>query len=724
MKLSAKDKGRVTLPIQENMEQEIISIAKKWGSDAVRNSDGTQLPPDIQKLGHKVYATYFLTRKDQEWASTHQDHLQQLYLMSEPVTAIADAVKIKLMTGYFDQQLTVDLNHNPKEWWEVIDRTTGAVLDPSHWDFDPQKKTLTIKKAKKWHVYTVNFLAYMVWDPTQMYNHLTNQWGDGPHEMPYDPRHPETKEHMLDRLDQWLTAYPEVDVVRFTTFFYHFTLCFNEQAKEKYVDWFGYTSSISPLALAEFEKVKGYKLRSEDLVDEGYYNSPFRVPTKQYLDWLDFQQQFVCQLAKECVEIAHKHGKEAMMFLGDNWIGTEPYGEYFQDIGLDAVVGSVGNGVTLRLIGDIPGIKYTEGRFLPYFFPDVFNPNGDPIGEANKNWLEARRAILRKPIDRMGYGGYLSLAAQFPEFIDRVEEICQEFRDIHHNIRSARPYTAPFKVGILNCWGRLRAWQCQMVAHAIWYKQTYSYLGVLECLSGLPFEVEFLNFDDLKSKGIPQEIGVLINAGDAGTAWSGGDNWQDKEVLAKIREWVYMGGGLIGIGEPTASQYQGRYFQLAEVLGVDKEIGFSLSYTRYPKPLQREHFITQDVTNPIDFGEGMRSIYALSDQTKILAASEGEVNLAANTFGTGRAVYIAGLPYNFQNNRLLLRAIHWAASREREMKIWFTSNPKTEVAAYPDAERFAVINNSLHPVTTIISTGEGKKVEVLLKPMEIRWFDI
>ncbi|HBT17358.1 MAG TPA: hypothetical protein DEB05_10440, partial [Firmicutes bacterium] len=49
------------------------------------------------------------------------------------------------------------------------------------------------------------------------------------------------------------------------------------------------------------------------------------------------------------------------------------------------------------------------------------------------------------------------------------------------------------------------------------------------------------------------------------------DNWQDKEVLAKIREWVYMGGGLIGIGEPTASQYQGRYFQLAEVLGVDKE---------------------------------------------------------------------------------------------------------------------------------------------------------
>ena len=33
------------------------------------------------------------------------------------------------------------------------------------------------------------------------------------------------------------------------------------------------------------------------------------------------------------------YGKEAMMFLGDHWIGTEPYGKYFASIGLDAVVG-------------------------------------------------------------------------------------------------------------------------------------------------------------------------------------------------------------------------------------------------------------------------------------------------------------------------------------------------------------------------------------------------
>ena len=62
-----------------------------------------------------------------------------------------------------------------------------------------------------------------------------------------------------------------------------------------------------------------------------------------------------------------------MMFLGDHWIGTEPFMPEFRTIGLDAVVGSVGNGSTLRLISDIEGVKYTEGRFLPYFFPDTFH---------------------------------------------------------------------------------------------------------------------------------------------------------------------------------------------------------------------------------------------------------------------------------------------------------------------------------------------------------------
>ena len=47
--------------------------------------------------------------------------------------------------------------------------------------------------------------------------------------------------------------------------------------------------------------------------------------------------------------------------------------EEFATIGLDAVVGSVGNGSTLRLISDIEGVKYTEGRFpVSYTHLDVY----------------------------------------------------------------------------------------------------------------------------------------------------------------------------------------------------------------------------------------------------------------------------------------------------------------------------------------------------------------
>ncbi|WP_328597882.1 1,3-beta-galactosyl-N-acetylhexosamine phosphorylase N-terminal domain-containing protein, partial [Erysipelothrix aquatica] len=170
---------------------------------------------------------------------------------------------------------------------------------------------------------------------------------------------------------------------------------------------------------------------------------------------------------------------------------------HFASIGLDAVVGSVGGGASLRVIADIPHVKYTEGRFLPYFFPDTFREGNDPVIEASDNWLRARRAIMRKPVNRIGYGGYPSLAYQFPKFVDYVERIADQFRDIIENIEDVKPH-ANLTVGILNSWGRLRSWQAFMVAHELWYKQTYSFYGMMDALSGMSVDVKFINFDDVK----------------------------------------------------------------------------------------------------------------------------------------------------------------------------------------------------------------------------------
>lgn len=716
----SKTKGRVTLPSESNFLNETKEMLDRWGADALRDSDGTKLDAATKALDAKIYTTYFVARGHNEFAQEHMDECQQMLLMSKHNVATEDTVTIDFLDGYYREQVVADYVHDPKKWWEVIDRTTGEVVPVSCWEVDQEKDLVTIKDAAPFHEYTVSFFVYAIWDPTQMYNHITNNWGDKPHDIPFDVRQANSGAFAKDYLKQWLIDNPDTDVVRFTTFFYHFTLVFNDQAKEKFVDWFGYGATVSIKALEEFEQEYGYALRPEDIVDNGYYNSTFRVPTRAYRDYMDFIQRFVAKKAKELVEITHEAGREAMMFLGDNWIGTEPYGPYFEDIGLDAVVGSVGGGATLRLISDIPGVKYTEGRFLPYFFPDTFYEGNDPCIEAIDNWLSARRALMRNPVDRIGYGGYLSLAYKFPKFVDYIEKVTDEFRLIYDNVKGKKAYCG-LKVGILNSWGKIRSWQPYMVAHALWYKQTYSYFGILESLSGAAVDVQFLSFDEIRENGVPSDIDVIINAGDAGTAFSGGEEWLDEKLVTTIRQWVYNGGGFVGVGDPTAVHHGGRFFQLADILGVDKELGFTLSTDKYFKTALDSHFITEDRNLDFNFGESKHDIYALSAATEIIEYSNNEVHMAANAYGKGRGVYISGLPYSYENTRLLMRAMFYAASKEDRYHIWYADNLNCEVNAYPESGKYAILNNSNETQTTKFYDGEGNCETITLEPCEILW---
>ena len=96
-----------------------------------------------------------------------------------------------------------------------------------------------------------------------------------------------------------------------------------------------------------------------------------------------------------------------------------------------------------------------------------------------------------------------------------------------------------------------------MVHHALYQKQNYSYAGIIEALSGAPFDVKFISFDDiLKDKDILKDIDVIINVGDGDTAHTGGAVWENAVISTAIREFVYRGGGFIGVGEPAGHQYQ------------------------------------------------------------------------------------------------------------------------------------------------------------------------
>ncbi len=713
--------GRVTVPTDVDMIQETKEIAKRWGADALRDCDGTNMPDELKKMPVKIYSTYYTTRKDNEWANENPDEVQQVYLMTEFYTAMEEGeLRIPIMKHLYQDQLKPNTLHDIKRWWEVVDRTTGEPLAASAWGYDENTQEVIISNPERYHDYTVSFLAFIIWDPVHMYNFITNDWQDVEHQITFDVRQPKTQGHVIKKLKLWMEENPDSNVVRFTTFFHQFTLVFNEYAKEKFVDWFGYSASISPYILEQFEKEAGYPFRPEYIIDQGYHNNTNRVPSKEFRDFQEFQQREVSKLMKVLVDICHDCGKEAMMFLGDHWIGTEPFGEYFKNVGLDAVVGSVGNGTTLRLISDIPGVTYTEGRFLPYFFPDVFCEGGDPIKEAKVNWVTARRAILRKPVDRIGYGGYLKLALEFPDFIQYIEEVCDEFRLLYENVGGQSPYSH-FKVGVLNSWGKIRSWGTHMVAHAIDYKQTYSYAGVLEALSGMPFDVEFLSFEEvIADPDVLKKCKVVINVGDAYTAPSGGTYWTNPKVTSALKAFVAQGGGLIGVGEPSACEYQGRYFTLANVLGVNKEVGFSMSTDKYNWE-EHSHFITEDSSEAIDFGEGMKNIYALSD-AEILKKVGEDVQMAVNQFGGGRSVYISGIPYSFENSRMLYRAIFWAAGMEQEMKKWYSSNYHVEVNYYPATGKYCIVNNTYEPQETVIYDGNSQACSMQLKANDILWF--
>lgn len=720
--------GGVTIPGQENMSAEVAQIARKWGADAIRDSDGTKLDGSFAEMGYQLYSTICLVRADQEWARKNPRSLVCKYLMSEPVTARGPQVEINIMTGYFKLKYRVNYHDDPKQWWEVIDRTTQTVVDTKDWDYDAAREKVVLLKAAPFHLYTVNFLVYQTWDSTSMYNHMTNNWKKDP-VWSVDPYLPETKAHLDSFFDRWLREHPHTDVVRLTTLAYHFALDSDEAGNDKYRDWLGYTDCVSVQALRDFEARMGYALRPEDLVDQGFYNATNRVPCRRYRDWMTFIQDFVVRFGRDLVDKIHQAGKKAAIFWGDHWIGAEFYSPSFQEMGFDINIGACESGTALRRLSDTPGPQTKEIRLYPYLFPDVFSDGNDPVRESQSNWLKIRRALLRKKVDRIGYGGYISLALQYPDFLEHVSDLCEEFRTFLDKTRGTEPYTLPVTVGVIDCWGALRSWTTHSGPDEKFNcirPDTFEVAGsnLLECLSGLPVNLRFISFDDILSQGIPSDVDVLINDGYAGTAWSGGHYWGNPVLVSKIREWVDGGGGIIGVTDPSAYESGGRYFQLSDVFGVEKETGTSIGQS-LPKPGSiQEHFIKEDLKVPLDLGVDKNYVYPCGKQTQVLCADEqGHVHLAVNTFGDGRSVYLAALPYSTQNSRLLLRSVLWAARRQQVLSMWFSSNPEIDCAFYPETGKLAVSNSSFDAQTGVITGDAGAGIEVSATPCEIKWLD-
>ncbi len=519
--------------------------------------------------------------------------------------------------------------------------------------------------------------------------------------------------------------------------FYNFTWFWGDDPNLRYVspDWGDYAMTVSPRALRLFAKKYGYQLTSEDFVNGGLYNSTHNAPSRRYRDYMNFVHDFVIGFGRQCVDLVHRHGKRAYVFYDDHWIGVEPYSPRFAEFGFDGLIKCVFNAFEVRLCAHARGVQIHELRLHPYLFPTglkgepTFQAGGNPTLDAKNFWIDARRGLVRARIDRIGLGGYLSLVEPWPDFVDYIEQLAREFRLLKSFHEGDQPYTAPFKVAVLTAWGSLRSWICSgHFTHGLELNE------LIESLAGLPVDVEFISFDDLRRRGVPKGVKVIINCGREGSAWSGGHYWTDPEVAARLTRWVQQGGGFLGVAEPSAVPAPGRFFQLAPVLGLDRDRGERLANGRYKYAASAApHFLTADLSGPPDFGKDVSDLYVLSANTQVLAAhggknpepAEGSAMIAVNTFGRGRSVYLSGFKFSHENTRLLHRALFWAAAQEVQWPVWNSSNVRTECAWFPKQRKLVVINNAGTAQETTVTLGDGRRTQpVSLAAHGIRILDL
>ncbi len=697
----SKTTGGFTLPGESGYEELTLEMAKKWGADVIRDSDGTELSPEIINAGYGIYSTICIIRDHNEWAKANPDALQETFLMTEPVVATGTSLTIELMKDYFDEQFRVNDTEESREYWQVFDRTSNT--EAKDWSYSDGK--VTINDTVPWHKYTVNFLAWRIWEEISMYNHTTNNW-DKEHLMQIDPRFPKTQEFMLDWMKNWCETHPSTTVVRFTSMFYNFVWIWGSDPRNRqlFSDWASYDFTVSPLALRQFEEKYGYRITSEDFINKGNLHSNHIVADPKKRDWMEFVNDFVIEFGKKLVDIVHEYGKKAYVFYDDSWVGVEPWGERFKEFGFDGLIKCVFNGFECRLCAGVDAVDTHEIRLHPYLFPvglggaPTFAPGGNPTLDAQGYWKNCRRALLRAPIDRIGLGGYLSLTIPFPDFQDYIEKISDEFRLIRTYHEHGKPFVLKPRVAVLTSWGKLRSWSCSGHYHE---HPEVDLINVIEALSGMPLDVEFIDFDDVLSDKL-DGFDVVINAGFEGSAWSGGNKWTDA-VVSKVTEWVHNGGAFIGVNEPSALRGYDTLFRMAHVLGVSEDTGERISHGRYTFEVEDCGAVCDGTT--VDAKD---SVYITDGATKVIFADGDKPTITTHTFGKGVGVYLSSFRFDEINNRTLLNLILTSAGEKLEQN-YLTSNPLTECCYYPDGRKLVVINNSSKPQNTSVKTEYGER---------------
>ena len=693
------NKGNFTMPGEAGYEKLTLQLAKRWGADVIRDSEGTTLSEDILSSGYKIYSTICIIREHNEFAALHPETRAQTFLTTPFITAKGERLEIDLLDSFYKEQFEINETQKALSYLEVWDRSEDRQLAQSEYNY--QKGKVTVKTVP-FHLYSVSFLSYRIWEEISMYNHVTNSWTKE-HLIPIDPRLPIAREYLLSYLDKWIKAHDNTSVVRFTSLFYNFVWIWgsDERNRNLFSDWASYDFSVSEKALEEFETTYGYSLTAEDFINKGKLQVTHMPPTKAKSDYMKLTNSFVAKLGREMVDIVHSYNKKAYVFYDDSWIGLEPYSPLFKTMNFDGLIKCVFSGFEVRLCSGVE-VPCHELRLHPYLFPvglggaPTFKEGGSPEKDARRYWISVRRALLHSKIERIGLGGYLHLVEKYPLFVDEIEKITKEFNQIKELTSAEKSVPILNKIAVLHTYGSLRSWTLSGHFHETFM---HDLIHINEALSGFPAQVEFINFEEAK-KDLSQ-YSVIINAGASLSAWSGSKAWDDIALVENLRRYVANGGVFIGVNEPSMGTEKGFNFALFDVLGVDEDTGAKVCHGKLTSLHKALFTIPQGA-----FIKGKEEIF-LTDKNAVVVNEKEEIKIVVNEYDKGKGIYLTHFNYTVENTRLLLNILLYAMGKT-EATAYICDNKFTECAYFSESKKLAVINNSEEPQSTVILTHQGK----------------
>ncbi|HPF86674.1 MAG TPA: 1,3-beta-galactosyl-N-acetylhexosamine phosphorylase [Candidatus Limiplasma sp.] len=705
--------GSFTLPGEAGYEALSLALAGRWGADAIRDCDGTTLSQSILNAGFSIYSTICIIRQHNQWIQAHPNCRQQCILSTSPRVCDGERCEILLMEDFFAEQFRINASPEALKRWQVYDRTTGTLLGPDCWEYCADTGSVSIR-GTAWHSYTVSFFVWRIWEEISMYNHTTNHW-DQEHLMQVDPVYPEAQAYLKQWLTDWCERNPNTDIVRFTSLFYNFAWIWGSSERNQYLftDWSSYDFTVSPRMLSAFEAEYGYAMTAEDFIKNSRRSPGHDVPSQKKRDWMAFVQRFVAGFTRELTDIVHRYGKQAYVFYDDSWIGMEPYNGEFANMRFDGLIKCVFSGFEVRLCADVP-VQTHEIRLHPYLFPvglggaPTFMEGGDPARDAKTYWRQVRRALLRKPVDRIGLGGYLHLTEGFPEFLEAIDDITGEFRRIKTMHEGGGAYVLPCRVAVLTAWGKLRSWTLSGHFHEV---ADHDLIHIIECLAGLPLDVTFISFDDVK-RGALQDADALICAGRRGTAWSGGELWQDVRIVEAVTAFVHAGGTFLGVNEPSAVEGYTNKLRMAQVLGIN--LGENSCHGKWQTAVKMPAELAK-----IGADVPCHPTAYLSDAaTEVWLGEDDKLALARHAFGKGQGIYAGGWRYSPRSARLLLALLTGKTEHET-----VTDNPMVDCAWYPKPGRIALANLTSQPQRGTVTIG-ANRISFYLKADEMQTIEV